>query len=138
MLEEAIKDIAIVKAFTKEELIGYRMAQTLEFNARFPLLSAIIDRFPHIDFEGKKLSEVEAFISGPTCIAEDWRGKGVHEGIFKAMLSLVRDRFDVGVTFVAKTNPRSLAAAQKKLNMCEVGQLTFNERDYFILAFSTR
>lgn len=138
MLEEVIKDLAIVKAFTSTELVGYRMAQTLEFNARFPLLSAIIARFPNITFEGQKLSEAEVFISGPTCIAEGWRGQGIHEGMFKKMLSIIQNRFDVGVTFVAKNNPRSLAAAQNKLRMSVVDDLTFGGKEYSVLAFSTK
>lgn len=138
MLQEVIEDVAIVKAFTDEELVGYRMAETLAFNSRFPLLRAIIDRFPRIEFGGQMLSEAEVFISGPTCIAGAWRGKGIHEGMFKEMLSLVRDRFDVGVIFIADSNPRSLAAAQNKLGMRVVDHLTFNGKDYSVLAFSTK
>jgi len=138
MLQEVIEDLAIVKAFTVRELVGYRMAQTLSFNLRFPLLRAIIDRFPHIEFSGKKLSEAEVFITGPTCIAEAWRGKGIHEGMFQAMLSLVRGRFDFGVVFVAENNPHSLAAAQNKLGMRVVDHLNFDGKDYSVLAFSTK
>jgi len=138
MLQEVMEDVAIVKAFTSEELVGFRMAQTLAFNLRFPLWRAIIDRFPHIEFEGKKLSEAEVFITGPTCIAEAWRGKGVHEGMFKTMRSLARDRFDFGVIFISENNPRSLAAAQNRLGMQVVDHLTFDGKDYSVLAFSTK
>lgn len=138
MLQEVIEDVAIVKAFTDRELVGYRMAQTLAFNSRFPLLSAIIDRFPSIEFGGRKLSETKVFITGPTCISEEWRGRGIHERMFDKMRSLVRDRFDVGVAFVDEANPRSLAAAQRKLGMRVVDHLTFNGKDYAILAFSTK
>jgi len=138
MLHEIIEDLAIVKAFTPEELVGFRMAQTIGFNLRFPLLRAIVGRFPNIAFDGKKLSEAEVFITGPTCIAEAWRGKGVHEGMFQEMISLVRDRFEVGVIFVAESNPRSLAAAQNKLGMHIVDQLSFDGKNYSVLAFSTR
>ena len=137
MLAQVIADIAIVKAFTTEKLIGYRMAQTLEFNARFPLLAAIIKRFPTIDFESKKLSEYATFISGPVCIAQEYRGQGVHQGMFKQLLQIVRPQFEVGVTFIAASNPRSLAAAQNKLGMRIVDRIQFNAKDYAILAFST-
>jgi len=138
MLHEVIKGAAIVKAFTATELVGYRMAQTLTFASSSPLLSAIIERFPSIAFGGQKLSELEVFISGPTCIAEAWRGKGVHEGMFKKMLSLVQNRFEIGVCFVDEANPRSLAAAQRKLKMHLVDRLAFNGKAYSILAFSTK
>jgi hypothetical protein len=54
------------------------------------------------------------------------------------MLSLVRDRFDFGVIFVAESNPRSLAAAQNKLRMRVVDRLTFHGENYSVLAFSTK
>ncbi len=138
MLHEVIKGAAIVKAFTTTELVGYRMAQTLTFASSSALLSAIIERFPSIAFGGQKLSELEVFISGPTCIAEAWRGRGIHEGMFKKMLSLVQNRFDIGVGFVDEANPRSLAAAQRKLGMHLVDRLAFNGKAYSILAFSTK
>lgn len=138
MLQEISEGVAIVKAFTSTELVGYRMAQTLSFASRFPLLSAIIERFPSITFGGHKLSETCVFISGPTCIAEAWRGKGIHEGMFRQMLLSVRDRFLVGVSFVDEANARSLAAAQRKLKMRVVDHLAFNGRMYSILAFLTK
>lgn len=138
MRQEVIEDIVIVKAFTADGLVGFRMAQTLAFTARFPLLSAITARFPLIEFQGKILSEAEVFITGPTCIAEAWRGKGIHQGMFKEMLSLVRDRFDFGVVFVAEINTRSLAAAQNKLGMCVVDHVTFHDKNYSVLAFPTK
>jgi hypothetical protein len=138
MLQEIINGAAIVKAFTTTELVGYRMAQTLAFASNSPLLSAIIERFPRIAFGGQKLSELEAFISGPACIAEVWRGKGIHEGMFKKMLSLVQNRFDIGVGFVDEANSRSLAAAQRKLGMHLVDRLAFNGKAYSILVFPTK
>lgn len=137
MLDEVIKEIPIVKAYTDNKLVGYRMAQTIEFNLRFPLLRFIIDRFPNIEFTGQKLSEYKTFISGPVCIDRDYRGKGVHEGMFSQMILLVKDQFDIGVTFIAKDNPRSLKAAIEKLKLTPVDNIHFNEKNYTILAFPT-
>ena len=138
MLAEVIEDIAIVKAYTAEGLIGYHMAQTLEFNARFPLLAAIIARFGQIEFKEKKLSQYSTFISGPLCIAHEYRGQGVHLGMSNLLLEIVRPRFEVGVTFISENNPRSLAAAQNKLGMQIVDRIEFNAKNFKILAFSTR
>jgi len=138
MLQDIIDGAAIVKAFTANELVGYRMTQTLTLASKTPLLSAIIERFASIAFEGQTLSDAEVFISGPTCIAESWRGKGIHEEMFEKMLSLVRYRFDIGVAFIDDANPRSLAAAQRKLRMHIVDRLAFDGKEYSILAFSTQ
>ena len=137
MLAEVVADIAIVKAVSDKQLVGYRMAQSLEFNARFPLLAAIIARFPAIEFEGRKLSDWKTFISGPVCIAREWRGHGIHRAMFDRMLEIVRPRFEVGVTFISENNPRSLAAGQSKLGMRIVDRVHFNNKDFAILAFPT-
>lgn len=138
MLQEVMKGGVIVKAFTATELVGYRMAQTLAFASHSPLLSAIIERFPRIEFGGQKLSELEVFISGPTCIAEVWRGKGIHEGMFQKIRSLLQSRFAIGVVFIDEANPRSLAAAQRKLGMQLVDHFAFHGKAYSILVFPTK
>jgi GNAT superfamily N-acetyltransferase len=138
MLEEVNKDIPIVKACTPQELIGYTMAQTVQFNRKIPLTSAIIDRFPFMKFEGRNLFDAAVFIGGPMCIAKEWRGQGVSERMFKKMLSAVRNRFDIGVTVIANCNLRSLAVAQNKLGMQVVNHLSFKGMDYSVLAFLTK
>lgn len=135
MLEQVIQDIPIIKAFTKDKIIGYRMAQSLEFNLRFPLVSKIIERFPITFFQTKPISDYRAFISGPTCIDESFRGLGIYEGLFKEMMKAVKTRFEIGVTFISESNKRSLAAATKKLGMEVIDKITFNENSYIVLSF---
>lgn len=135
MLEEILNDLLIIKAFTVEKLVGYRMAQTLEFNQRFPLIASIIEKFPNLEFRGQKLSNLRTFIFGPICIDKDWRGKGINQLMFKFMLEHVKSRYDVGVTFVSESNPRSLAAA-KKNGISLIDTICFEEKIFKILAFS--
>lgn len=136
MLEEVVNDLVIIKAFTNEKLVGYRMAQTLKFNQRFPLIAAIIEKFPTLELGGKRLSTLRAFISGPVCIAKEWRGKGVNQLMFKCLLEHVQLNYDVGVTFVSENNPRSLAAANKN-GFKLIDKINFLGKAYNIFAFST-
>lgn len=138
MLQEVINDLIIVTAYVDNRLIGYHMAQTIAFNLRFALLRKIIDRFSEISFLGRALSESKVFIWGPVCIASDWRGKGIHEVLFRMVCEYVTPRYEVGVTFISEDNPRSLAASQSKLGMQIVDKILFNERRYCVLAFATK
>jgi len=113
LLAEIVHDVAIVKATIGDELVGYRMAQTIDFNLRFPLLAAIIAEFPRLRFEGRPLSDFRTVISGPTCVARNWRGRGVYEGMFVTLCQVLKIRFEIGVTFIADTNLRSLGPVEK-------------------------
>ena len=135
-LEDVINDIGIVKAFTETDLVGYLMAQTLEFNARFPLLAKIISRFPSIEFQSRVLSEANTFIAGPMCVAKEWRGRDIPQGLFNRLLSMTRERFDIGVTFIDETNYRSLGVSEKKLGMTIVDRIDFDGKNFSILAFN--
>lgn len=135
MLAEVIEDLAIVTAKVGQTLAGYRMAQSIEFNRRFPLVSQIIDLFPQLKFHKRPLSSWRTFISGPYCVAEEFRGRGILEGLFDAMCNVTRQRYEVGVTFISSANPRSLKAAQSKLHYTPLTQIKFNENEYVVLAF---
>lgn len=135
MLKEVIDDLLIVKASIDDKLIGYRMAQTLKFNERFPLIASIISKFPTLEFNGQKLSNQKTFISGPVCIDREWRGKGINQRMFRFMLECLKDKFDVGVTFISESNPGSLAAAEKN-NIKVIDQIIHEGKLFNILAFS--
>ena len=137
-LHEVINDIGIIKAYTEHELAGYFMAQSLEFNARFPLVAAIIERFPSIAFKNKSIAERESFIAGPICVAKKWRGKNVPRGMFEALLPVVKENFEVGVTFASVLNTRSLAVLEHKLGMSVVDHIDFNGKRFSIMAFELR
>jgi GNAT superfamily N-acetyltransferase len=47
---------------------------------------------------------------GQICVASGYRGRGVFDGLYRAMADTYRDRFDFTVTEVAERNTRSLRA----------------------------
>ncbi len=138
LLTEVVEDIGIAKASTEEELVGYFMAQTLEFNSRFPLLSKIISRFPKICYQDRSLSDLKTFIAGPMCVAKEWRKHGITKNMFHHLLNLTHKRFQVGVTFVSTANSRSLHVSENILGMTPVDELAFEGKDFRVFAFSTR
>jgi hypothetical protein len=47
---------------------------------------------------------------GQICIADGYRGRGIFDGLYRAMAGAYRDRYDFTVTEVAARNTRSLRA----------------------------
>ncbi len=53
------------------------------------------------------------FVMGQVCIAEGYRGRGLFDGLYRAMAEAYRDRYDFTVTEVAARNTRSLRAHER-------------------------
>ena len=131
-------DVAVVVAANAGRVAGYLCASGIEYNRQFPLLAAMIARYPDLSFRGRPLSEQATCVYGPACVDRDFRGRGVLRGLYQALLDDVADRFAAGVGFISKDNPRSLAAHVDGLGMHKLGEFEFNARRYWILASATK
>jgi hypothetical protein len=133
---EMAADVAVMVAADADEIAGYLCASSLAFNRRVPLLAAMIERFPQIQFLGRPLSAQRCLIYGPVCVAASRRGRGVLRGLYAALRAQIAGDYDAGVLFIAKDNPRSLAAHADGLGMTLVGDFAFAGGRYWILAFT--
>jgi len=129
-------DVAVLVAVDAERVAGYLCASSVEFNLQFPLLAAMIARFPDLSFAGRPLSEQTTCVYGPVCVDRGSRGRGVLRGMYRALLHELAGRYDSGVAFVSNDNARSLAAHVEGLGMTGIGEFEFNARPYRILAFA--
>ena len=133
--ERMNSDVAVITATDGERVAGYLCASSVAFNRQFPLLAAMIERYPEVSFRGRLLAEQNTFVYGPVCVARSDRGSGVLRGMFDALMREIAGRFDAGVCFVAAGNTRSLAAHEHGLGMQRVAEFEFQQRSYHILAF---
>ncbi|MFQ5830355.1 MAG: hypothetical protein ACE5JD_14535 [Candidatus Methylomirabilia bacterium] len=92
--------------------------------------------FDHIQYQGKMVSSYRSFIYGPVCIDRLRRGRGVLRGLFEMLRREVTKQYEVGVAFVSKENPRSLAAHVDGFGMARVGEFEFGRHEDEMLAFS--
>lgn len=128
---EMLAEIDIVVAEVEGVLAGYFMAQSLDFNKRFPLLNEIISRFSSTSFKGKSIECLNPFIVGPMCVSEEFRGRGLPKLMFDYLVS---SQTGLAVTFASIENHRSLYVLEKRLGMSLVDRINFNENDYAVLA----
>ena len=133
--EEMDREIPIIVADRGAGLAGYLCSTGVAYSRSIPLLSRMIDLFPEITFRGRSLDRCRTFFYGPVCVDRPDRGRGVIEGLFRALMGRVRGRFDVGVLFVSSRNPRSMQAHLRKLGMTRVRDFTFDGRGFGFLVF---
>ncbi len=128
--------LAVVVAEMDAGVCGYLCGSTVDFNRRFPLLAAMIQHYPVVEFRGRPLDRHASFVCGPVCIDRRFRGKGLLRGLYGALFAEAAGRFETGVGFIAEDNPHSLAAHVQGIGMTDAGRFDFNQRGYRILAFA--
>lgn len=134
-LAEMASGIALVVASEKDQVCGYLCAYGCDYGKQFPILATMIDSFDRIFYQGKPLSAYHCFVYGPVCVDKSLRGRGLLRGLYDFLLREVARRYDLGVAFVSKDNPHSLAAHVNGLGMSIAGEFEFRSGTYDILVF---
>jgi len=129
------QDVAVIVAADDATLAGYACASSVELSRKVPILSAMIDRFDELALHGVTLARLRVFVSGPVCVAQQYRGSGVLRGLHRTANAQAAARYDAGVGFVAKSNPRSHAAHVRGLGMQSIGEFRYNANAYWIIGF---
>ena len=130
-------DVAVVVAEADGAIAGYLCGSSVEFNRRFALLAAMIERYPQIEWRRRPLDRYAELRVRPGMRRSTVsRQRYVARLVSARCCRAVAGRFEVGVAFVAQDNPRSLAAHVQGLGMDDVADFEFNERRYRILAFA--
>lgn len=130
------EDLAVIVAMQEKVVVGYVCATSQEYSQQIPLLKYMMSLYPETMFKGQLLSNYRSFLYGPVCVAAAYRGTGILQGLFQALLAQVATRYNAGVAFLAKDNPRSFRAHTQKLGMELLREFEFNGKSYFILGFN--
>jgi GNAT superfamily N-acetyltransferase len=94
-----------------DRVAGYALVMPREFASDVPILRPLFQVLDTLSWRGVLLRDQPRwFVMGQVCIAEAYRGRGIFDGLFRAMAEAYRDRYDFTVTEVAARNTRSLRA----------------------------
>lgn len=132
---EIAEDLGTTIATVGGEVAGFLCAFRREFNTGSPVIAKMLETYDLVQFEGKPLSRANSYIYGPVCIGREHRRRGLLRGLYEAQVADLAGQFDVGVAFVARSNPHSLQAHIAGLGMSEVGDFEVKGNSYVILAF---
>jgi GNAT superfamily N-acetyltransferase len=92
-------------------VVGYALVMPRDFAVHVPILRPLFEMLETLSWRGASLGDNPRwFVMGQICIAAGYRGRGIFDGLYRAMAEAYRDRFDFTITEVAARNPRSLRA----------------------------
>jgi GNAT superfamily N-acetyltransferase len=132
-----IAEDSLFVAEADNKIVAYVFVGTWDFFSQWKIFALMAENLPNIKFENKVLDRTTSFQYGPICIDADYRGQGLFEQLFETMRKTLNKRFPVGVTFINKLNKRSFEAHTKKLGLIVVDEFSFNQNEYYTLAFRT-
>ncbi len=119
-------------------VVGYVLAGSWDFFSQWAIFPYMVSRFPQLKFQETQITVDNTFQYGPVCIDRSFRNSGVFLELFETMRLSLSARFPIGITFINKANPRSLAAHTRKLNLEIIDEFEFNDNFYYSLGFSTK
>lgn len=99
------------------------------------VLKGMLDLTETLEVNGTPIARQRFAVHGPVCIAEEVRGRGMYSSLHAVTREVYRDRFDLGVLFVASDNPRSLHTTTAKLGARSLAEFDADGRRYHFLAF---
>ena len=101
-----------------------------------PIVRELLDLADVIKVNGTPIAAHRWALRGPVCIDEAFRGCGIYSTFNAATREFYRDRYELGVVFVAADNPRSLHTTTTKLGARSLAQFEVDSARYHLLVFS--
>ena len=126
------RDIGVVVAKVRGQVIGYGCVSSAVFNTQFPILDQIVANLSTYCVPGTEQRPTEATTCfyGPACIAMPFRGRNVLTHLFSHGLKLSKDAgYSFCFSFISSENQRSLKA-HLKLPFHKVGKVAYNDNEY--------
>ena len=121
------------------EVVGFIAVTELPWGAEAApgsFTRAMLDLAEITHFHGQALVGRRVACRGPVLIAEAARGRGIYTAFNAVTREAYRDRFDVGVLFVAADNLRSLHTTTTKLGAEVLATFDVRGRRYHFLAYA--
>jgi len=130
------RDLGVVVAKMRGQVIGYCCVSSAGFNAQFPILDQIVANLSTylVPKTEQRPTKATTCFYGPACIAMPFRGLNVLTHLFSHALKLSKDAgYTFCFSFISSENKRSLNA-HLKLPFHNVGKVEYNYNEYIVIA----
>lgn len=101
-----------------------------------PIMRAMLDLAQTLSFGGRPIAQQRYAFRGPVLIDRSARGTGLYSAFNAVTCEAYRDRYDIGLLFVAAENPRSLHTVTAKLAATPLAMFEAATKSYHLLAFT--
>ena len=113
LLEQMNASAQQIIAKENNKVIAYALAMPREFSEHIPLLQPMFNMFETLSFRHKPLKKISYYVMGQICISQHARGKGVFEQLYLKHKEIYSHKFELCLTEVSSSNPRSMKAHEK-------------------------
>jgi hypothetical protein len=137
-LAEIIELAGMFIAENEGKIVGYTFAASWEYFSQWAIFPYMLSRLPSLNFDNQVLTEDNTFQYGPICIEMTYRGTGLFQQLFETMCLAMQAKYPIGITFINQINERSYQAHTQKLKMQVIDKFSFNQNQFYGLAFYTR
>jgi hypothetical protein len=136
-IENIIAQDGLFIAIIDNKVIAYAFAGSWEYFSQWAIFPFMATRLSNYSLGNEDITTNNSFQYGPICIDLTYRGSGLFQQLFESMRIAMNKRYPTGITFINKINKRSYEAHTKKLGMKIVDEFTFNNNNFYGLAFDT-
>ncbi|MCU0445776.1 MAG: GNAT family acetyltransferase [Microscillaceae bacterium] len=136
-LTEIINLAGMFVAEEQGEIVAYTFAAAWDYFAQWAIFPYMLSRLPSLSFDNQILSSENTFQYGPICVHSAYRGTGLFQQLFETMRMAMQAKYPIGITFINQINQRSYQAHTQKLQMQVIDEFSFNQNNYYGLAFYT-
>ena len=99
-----------VIAKDNDEVVGYALVATQAVRDLHPLLADLFNQIDQLTFQGIALQSANYVVVGQLCVAKEYRGQGLVQGLYNYFRESLQSHYQFGITDVAQANQRSLKA----------------------------
>jgi hypothetical protein len=102
-----------VIATADDFVIGYLLAMRPELRNDIEVLVPMFNTFDKLEYKTKPLKDYNYIVVGQVCIAKEYRGVGILDGMYKEYKNLLSKKYDFALTEINTTNLRSINAHKR-------------------------
>lgn len=113
LLEQMHKLAPSVIVKDGDSVVAYALVTLNEVGEFHPDLQTMITNLQPLYYKGKPLFQYSFYCMGQICIDKNYRGKGVFNNLYQHHKSIYQNQFDLLVTEISTSNPRSQKAHEK-------------------------
>ena len=114
VLQAMNREFPAAIAKSGDELAGYCLMMPQGFREQVPILQPMFALLDGLQWRGEPLAgNPRWFVMGQVCVARDFRGQGVFDGLYDQLRRSYAPRFDFVVTEISQRNARSMRAHRR-------------------------
>lgn len=135
MLEKMNVRAKHIIAKSNDEIVAYALVMLKEFKDLIPVLAPMFDTFEKVNYQGKRLSDLDYYVMGQICVRDDYKRQGLFQKLYLKHKEVYSKYYDYCLTEISTSNVPSLMA-HKKLGFKTIHTYTDNLDEWHIVMWN--